>query len=64
MSQDTRLKDADTLLTATFGKFETEAALADTGLADPAHYATFTPDCIFEFKDERGKLVGPAGERA
>ena len=64
MSQDTRLKDADTLLTAIFGKFETEAALANTGLADHAYYATFTPDGIFEFEDESGKLAGPASERA
>ncbi len=64
MGQDTGLKDADTLLTTTFGKLETEAALANAGLADDTDNTTITLDCIFEFKDEGRKLACAAGETA
>src|ERR1700676_4001147 len=64
MSQDTRFIDADTLLTAAFGKFETKTALANTSLADNTHYTSFTHDCIFEFKGESGKLARAPSERA
>jgi hypothetical protein len=64
MRQDTRLKDSDTFSTAIFGKLETETALANASLADNSYYTTFTLDCIFEFKDESGELLGPASERA
>ncbi len=64
MCQDTRFVDADPLFAAAFGKLETETALADAGLTDDAHNTTICLDGIFEFKDESGKLVCPAGEGA
>ena len=63
MSQDASLIDADILLTAAFGKLETETALANARLTDDAHDATVSLDGIFEFKRERGELVGSANER-
>ena len=50
MSQDTRLKDADTFSAATFGKLETKTALANASLTDDTDYTTITLDRIFEFK--------------
>ena len=47
-----------------FSKFETKAALADTGLADNTDDATFTLDCIFQLKNESGKLAGATGKGA
>ena len=49
MSQDTRLIDADILLTATFGKLETETALTNARLADDTHNTTISLHRIFEF---------------
>ena len=64
VSQDTRLKDANALSTATFGKLKAETALADASLTDDADYATVALHCIFEFSRQGGKLVISAGEGA
>ena len=49
MSQDTRLIDADILLTATFGKLETETAFTNARLTDDTHNTTVSLHRIFEF---------------
>jgi hypothetical protein len=64
MSQDTRLIDADILLTAAFGKLETKTALTNASLTDDTHNTTISLHRMFEFKRKSGELVGSACERA
>src|SRR5258708_2053698 len=63
MSKDTRLIDADILLTATFGKLETETALTNARLTDDTHNTTISHHRIFKFKRKSGELVDSASER-
>ncbi len=64
MREDPCLIDADALLAAVLGKFETEAALSDSGLANHADDAAISLAGIFQFQCERGGLAASAGQRA
>ncbi len=64
VSKDPRLINADAFAPAIFRKFETEAALADSSFTNNANDATITLAGIFQFKRERGRLVGSAGQGA